>query len=230
MSIATDIRKIIDAAYKNAASGTSMSQVVNSEVRRYLRKPGVRSQLEGTLRQETAKLIREAQTLRDAEMLKDFQAKHGSTAATQARIAESVRRAISIADFGTRTASKSMLEIVQDSIARNEAGGDYRKLAREAARKISTVEHHVETEISTARSAISTIIRIEDAIAAGFEYFRFDGPSINCREFCTEHLGKTYHVDMIRDMDNKQGLPVLYYKGGYRCRHEWSVDLSTTKE
>lgn len=128
------------------------------------------------------------------------------------------------------TASKNFRPAVLDAVtkgleqaSRKGLEGDYRVFAREALRSAESKVHHLETEIETSLAAFDRASNIEAARSAGYEWFRYVGPSTNLRKFCAQHLGRVYHISEIQVMTNGQGLSVLYYQGGYNCRHDWEV-------
>lgn len=87
-----------------------------------------------------------------------------------------------------------------------------------------------KTFISNANLYVDTSVRQLDRTVtmgtwkeAGIDEFKYFGPKDKKnRDFCSEHIGKTYTLAEIEKMDNGQGLPVLVYMGGWRCRHTWS--------
>ncbi|HRP03229.1 MAG TPA: hypothetical protein PLE30_11335 [Candidatus Kapabacteria bacterium] len=63
---------------------------------------------------------------------------------------------------------------------------------------------------------------IENAKKRGITKFRYEGPTgILSRGFCKDRVGRVYTIEEIELMDNMQRLPVLYFCGGYNCRHRW---------
>ena len=94
--------------------------------------------------------------------------------------------------------------------------------------ELGVQERHVRTVRETTRAAVSQAQVISDA--SGVMFYRYMGPTKGVRKFCSDHVGKVYHVSEIERMDNGQGLPVLFYKGGYNCRHRWvAVSLETAR-
>jgi len=89
-----------------------------------------------------------------------------------------------------------------------------------AMREVRKGKQYAYTWINTAENAINQAQRIRENIEAGVKYFKYAGPPAD-REFCQHLLDKVYTVEEIEQMDNGQGLPVLYYRGGYNCRHRW---------
>ena len=88
-----------------------------------------------------------------------------------------------------------------------------------------------EAKLSGAKSLANTMVAgfnnnytFRLAEEAGITTFLYSGPlGPKTREFCREHVGNTYTIDEILQMDNGQGLPVRDYCGGYNCRHMWTM-------
>lgn len=80
---------------------------------------------------------------------------------------------------------------------------------------------HAQTIARTANISLVRAGSVDRAISDGVEYFEYMGPRNTKRNFCKNRLGKTFSVDEIRKMSNRQLDPVLYYCGGYNCRHRW---------
>lgn len=113
---------------------------------------------------------------------------------------------------------RQVFEIVRRGIARNE---DSRVIQERLARLGRTEERHYGTVQNTIRLGITRQGAIEQALAAGVNYFRYAGASMGARPFCQERIGKVYSIEEIRTMDNGQGLPVEFFCGGWSCRHRW---------
>ena len=102
----------------------------------------------------------------------------------------------------------------------------------EAVLETSTgkLANYVRTELATATSGFNRTITAMKAEQLGLTLFLYLGPMDNrTREFCAKRVNKVYPKDEIAQMDNGQGLDVMIYGGGYRCRHEWrpvSADLA----
>ena len=90
-------------------------------------------------------------------------------------------------------------------------------------------KHWAQTVAVTAKSAFSSANTVSRAEEVGINKLRYAGPPAQ-RPFCQLHLGNVYTLKEIRQMDNGQGLPVLYYRGGYNCRHRWVVDFSAANK
>ena len=85
-------------------------------------------------------------------------------------------------------------------------------------RKMEMGKHKANTVARTARLAQNRALKLKKAISAGAKKFKYSGPSPE-RDFCTKHHGETMTIKEILQLDNKQGLPVLVYMGGYNCKH-----------
>lgn len=88
------------------------------------------------------------------------------------------------------------------------------------ANKFGKAERHARTIARTALGAFDRADTVRQANLAGVRYMRYVGPPAS-RDFCQHHLRKTYTVEEIKRLNNGQGLPVLYYGGGWNCRHTW---------
>lgn len=88
--------------------------------------------------------------------------------------------------------------------------------------ELQVAERHATTIVNTARAAFSRGRAVGQALRLGLDTFRYDGAGAQ-RPFCVTRLGKTFTIDEIRQMDNGQGLPVMYYCGGWRCVHTWTA-------
>lgn len=88
------------------------------------------------------------------------------------------------------------------------------------ANKFGKAEAHARTIARTALAAFDRADTVRQAAMAGVKKFRYVGPGAS-RDFCQHHLRKTYTLEEIKKLNNGQGLPVLYYGGGWNCRHTW---------
>lgn len=109
--------------------------------------------------------------------------------------------------------SEILKEGIKKDIPRNE-------LYNRASRELRKGKQYAYTWINTAENASNQAVTIRKNIEAGVKYFKYAGPPAD-REFCANLLDKVFPIEEIEKMDNGQGLPVLYYKGGYNCRHRW---------
>jgi hypothetical protein len=109
--------------------------------------------------------------------------------------------------------SEILKEGIKKDIPRNE-------LYSRASRELRKGRQYAYTWINTAENASNQAVMIRKNIEAGVKYFKYAGPPAD-REFCSHLLGNILSLNDIQSLDNGQGLPVLYYKGGYNCRHRW---------
>jgi hypothetical protein len=116
--------------------------------------------------------------------------------------------------------------IVTNGLEKNK---DKATIRNELIDRLGVLNYHAETIVRTAKSGFAGIDDIHSLTQDGVELLTYIGPPGE-RDFCTQHLGKTYSIEEIKKMDNGQGLPVLYYKGGYRCRHTWGRATAAEQE
>lgn len=88
------------------------------------------------------------------------------------------------------------------------------------ANKFGKAEAHARTIARTALGAFDRADTVRQAALAGAKRFKYVGPGAS-RSFCQHHLQNIYGLEEIKRMNNGQGLPVLYYGGGWNCRHTW---------
>lgn len=79
--------------------------------------------------------------------------------------------------------------------------------------------HQSRTITRTAKMGKIRADYLIKSIKAGAKYFKITGPVGDSRDFCKKHVNKIYSIENLIKLDNKQGLPVLIYIGGYNCRH-----------
>lgn len=83
----------------------------------------------------------------------------------------------------------------------------------------------IRSEINTAVMAFNRTITASKAEELGLNLFLYTGPDDDVtRPFCDHLLDRNpaiYTKEEIDRMDNKQGLSVMTYGGGYNCRHHW---------
>lgn len=95
----------------------------------------------------------------------------------------------------------------------------------------SSATYRAETLLNTLTIANSRANVVENAKKRGIKQFRYEGPrGALSRDFCRARVGKVYTIDEIEKMDNGQNLPVLYFCGGYNCRHRWVAVEETLKK
>lgn len=116
------------------------------------------------------------------------------------------------------------------------AGKPHKRLVDDVAEAIDTsfsrAKAAVETAIIGAYRAITVAQAESGAEATGEPMgFLYDGPEdAKIRPFCSEHVGIVYTAAALRRMDNGQGLPVVPFAGGYRCRHRLvPIDLDQAR-
>jgi hypothetical protein len=117
----------------------------------------------------------------------------------------------------TANFDKKILEIVKRGMKNN----DFNKIIEQIKRQKLTSERYIKTVVNTAQKGISSAEKMQDAKSAGIQKFKYAGASTFTRQFCKDHLDKIYTIDEIEKMDNKQGLPVEFFCGGFNCRHRW---------
>lgn len=93
--------------------------------------------------------------------------------------------------------------------------------------KLQAFKHYAFTWAATGTGAINQTKIISDSLNNGITKFKFVGPAPE-RKFCIQHYEKSYTMNEIKQMDNGQGLKVLYFRGGYNCRHIWVADNETS--
>ena len=86
-------------------------------------------------------------------------------------------------------------------------------------RNTDTANYRVTTLVNTLTIGLSRSNTIDKAVKNGAKKYKYVGTSFNSRQFCKDHLNKTYTIEEIEKMDNGQGLPVKYFCGGYNCKH-----------
>ncbi len=112
---------------------------------------------------------------------------------------------------------EGVLRVVRQAMKSGQPGDVVKALRRLG----KTARRHLGTVAQTAKDGLAQGQKIEDAKKAGVKYFRYTGPAAGARPRCGEWLGKIYSINEIDHLDNGQGLPVLYYMGGWNCRHRW---------
>ena len=98
---------------------------------------------------------------------------------------------------------------------------DWSTLAADAnARTLRNLEADFVSEVA----AFHRQVFFEAAVDVGAEYVLYAGNVIDTsREFCRKRFGKVFELSHVKTWDNEQGLPVIPYLGGYRCRHRLVV-------
>lgn len=102
------------------------------------------------------------------------------------------------------------------------AGGDPTQLDAIFDSNRDKLTTSLETDVINTSQAFRNAVTFKKAEDEGIESFLYDGPrDERNRPFCKSHVGKTYTLAEIEEMQNDQGGPALTDLGGYNCRHEW---------
>lgn len=113
---------------------------------------------------------------------------------------------------------KGVLDAVRRSMKSPNASEEAEKQIKRLG---TTQERFLRNVLQTAKGGIAQARKIEDASKAGMKYFRYDGPIGGSRAFCSARVGKIFSIEEIEAMEGQAGLPVLYFGGGWNCRHRW---------
>jgi hypothetical protein len=134
-----------------------------------------------------------------------------------------------------RAAVKAAAEAARRDAMFSVGGMRYQDLVETLSAKLHKSVGEADTIASTAISTYYRTItalgyeKIEDEIA-GTPYYRFSGPKDDLnRPWCAARLkardkNKTYTRAEIEQMDNGQLPNPFLTAGGYRCRHQWTLD------
>jgi hypothetical protein len=123
----------------------------------------------------------------------------------------------------------------KDVIYELKSKADFVTIKNRIKGRTGVAEHIARTLTDTGQSAMNNVKIMNDYLEAGFTQFTYSGPPAE-RRFCVEHLDRTYHIDEIIKMDNGTGkkgkteLAVLFYLGGYNCKHFWQPVWGQQKE
>jgi hypothetical protein len=137
-----------------------------------------------------------------------------------AKILEPLREHIS---QQTAKASKAVVDMIRHGV---KAGATNEEIARPLIRKLNVFKKNAETLANTGRLSLIRNDAVNKSLEAGAKFFKYMGPASGIRSFCSDHLGKVFSIEEIRQMDNGQGLPVESYCGGYNCRHRWVATVA----
>lgn len=223
MSIASDIKRIVEEAYAEAGTGSSVTEIIRRRIAEYMSRQAVKGDARKDLDAEVRRSVKSYMRERDAEQAEAFGARYGTKSERQAEITKELAAEVERAQAGMQRAQSRILPFIQRAIeTAARTGADPVEIARKAARRAKRADAAMQAEISTAKASIDRIMRMKSATESGYEYFRYAGPTANVRAFCSWHVGNTYHLSDIERMDNGQGLPVRSHCGGYHCRHRWA--------
>jgi hypothetical protein len=123
------------------------------------------------------------------------------------------------ADFA-KTVKGVMKDVSQDVVRLLRQDKSIKEVSERLQLRYGRLRNVADTIALTSRTALSRANRINKAEKAGVKRLKYFGAPAE-RDFCVEHLDNIYTIEQIRQMDNGQGLEVLYYMGGFRCRHSW---------
>jgi hypothetical protein len=93
----------------------------------------------------------------------------------------------------------------------------------------SRTANYVITEFDTALSGLDSAINIKKAkeLFENPKFIYLGADDKLTRSFCRSLIGKILTLKEIEALEtsggNGQGLPVMEYRGGYNCRHQWRV-------
>lgn len=140
---------------------------------------------------------------------------------------------------GLRSADYTYLLDIGETAARQVAhsvtlgvlgGAKLSDMVDQIGRSLDTrLKSYAATYAETALVSYTRRVNVDMWSAAGVDRLLYRGPKdVKNRPFCAEHVGKVYSLAEIDKMDNgdSQPKPVLYYGGGWGCRHVWSPELS----
>ncbi len=201
------LRKLRDLTERMAREGKS-EKAINLAVKRLI------------AQNPSERIFPDIKDMSSAEFVKQFAASEAQIEVISARIAPIIK----LAEKASKNFDSTVIDAVQKGLqlaAKKGLEGDYRLFARETLKTATSKAHHIETQVLTASAALDRASTIESERLAGGEWFRYVGPSIGARSFCAQHVGRVYHISEIMAMTNGMGLSVLYYMGGYHCRHRW---------
>lgn len=223
MSIATDIKRIVEKAYAEASTGSSVTELIRRRVAEYMSRQAVKGEARKDLEREVRRQVRGYLTDRDKKKGKEFDARYGTKVEQQKRISRELSAEVARAEAGMQRAQSKILPSIQRAIEQAaRTGKDPVEIARKAARRAKRADAAVQAEIATAKASIDRIMRMKGAVDAGYEFFRYTGPTVNVRPFCGQRINGVFHITEIRTLNNGQGLPVESHCGGYHCRHRWA--------
>lgn len=123
----------------------------------------------------------------------------------------------------TERMEEQVIAEIRFSIQRNHKTSE---IADRLVNRLSAQRSHAETWARTSRSGIATEYTVQAAKSAGIEHLQLVGPSPE-RAFCREHYREIKTIEEWSQLDNRQGLPVITYVGGYRCVHRLRAYIKT---
>lgn len=208
------IEDAVRRAYISGRTGESLTRRMNDAVRQAVKGYGAKATLRAG-KDYAKKVVSQL----DAESLKVFST--DKDVATKA-MKNSSKLVMDFAKRLDKVDEKASKNIIEAITSLNPGETDWRTAARAAMQKAGLAKHHAKTEIETFAGAMDRARVVDTALEGGIRRFKYVGPSGTQRPFCKGKVGVTFEIDAIKGMkDNGQGLPGIYYCGGYNCRHRW---------
>lgn len=90
------------------------------------------------------------------------------------------------------------------------------------SKSVNGGRYQANTIANTSLQGFSAANSIEMEREAGVEKWKYVGPPPT-RPFCKDLYQRTFTYEQIIAMNNGQGLSVLYFGGGFNCRHKWEA-------
>ena len=195
----TEVRRIVE---RNISANTP--DRIESELLAFVQASNVVRDFASTLASQADSFVTDNTTRPEAAVFEDI-AKQGA------------------ADFA-KTVRGVMRDVAADVMRLLREDASTRTISERLQLRYGRLSHVADTIALTSKTALSRANRIANAEKGGVKRFRYFGPPAE-REFCFERLNNVYTIEQIRRMDNGHGLEVLYYCGGFRCRHQWLPEL-----
>jgi hypothetical protein len=127
---------------------------------------------------------------------------------------------ISLSNINYPDLEDTLKSTVEKEVIKAIRNGSGYEALRSNLLKADLGDSQAKTLANTSISQFDNSYHVENALQAGIEEFIYDGSlKENTRQFCKDHLHKSYTLEQLRQMDNHQGLPVLYSLGGFNCTH-----------
>lgn len=225
MTLEQALEQAIRRLYESGRTGQSLRRSIKFEVQRIIDLYGARAELNKTKFDAPAdsvlkKLIKIILKELDAESFAKFREQYEANPDQHTAIVNAQKQIIDTMSRNFDRIDRIAVREISRTIGQYD---DWREAVRKSLIKAGRLKHHAETELETTLSAMDTASTVLDAIDVdgANAVFRYEGPSGTRRPFCASKVGKTFTIADIKTMKNGQGLPALYYRGGYNCRHRW---------
>lgn len=131
----------------------------------------------------------------------------------QASDQEEIRQLVEVAQGSVGAAQQEAVERLHSVYSADRLGNNMRRYATQMA--------------TDSLNQYSASVTAKTALDLGIDRFEYYGDLINdSREFCREHVGKTYTTQEINEIwagswaGKSAGDPFIV-RGGYNCRHQW---------